>query len=99
MFVSIGYTTSRGVNLIQIVFAQDYDNTDPSKEKEVELGELTAGMQFVNLAFSQSNAFMGFHGVTSSLGLSINQLGVVYFSCQDPSKLQQGQDQSPAETG
>jgi len=41
-------------------------------------------MEFVNLAFSESNAFMGFHGVSSKVGSPINKLGVVYFSCLDP---------------
>ena len=37
--------------------------------------------EFVNLPFSQQNAFIGFQGVTSRFGLPINQLGVVRFTC------------------
>lgn len=38
-------------------------------------------MEFVNSAFSQQFAFMGFHGVNSDFGLPINQLGVIKFTC------------------
>ena len=40
-------------------------------------------MTFINYAFSQQSAFMGFVGVTSELGLPINQIGVVYFKCYE----------------
>ena len=80
VFITIGYNTE-GVNFLSMIFAPDYDNEDPKEEVRFEVGYSENDMNFVNLAFSQQNSFIGFMGVTSSLGLSINELGVVFFTC------------------
>ena len=48
-------------------------------------------MEFVNISFSKSSVFMGFHGTASQIGSAINQLGVVTFSCA-PDKIQPTDD-------
>lgn len=45
------------------------------------MGKMKKSMEFVNISFSKSSIFMGFHGVSSAIGSSVNQLGVVTFSC------------------
>ena len=41
-------------------------------------------MDFVNIVFTQSHAFIGFRGVSSQFGLPINMLGIVDFTCAKP---------------
>lgn len=85
IFISIGYEEKKGVNFISFVFAPDYDNEDSEKEFSFTVGAVTNKMNFVNIAFTQQDAFMGLKGVHSQLGLPINMLGVVQFTCADPS--------------
>ena len=64
IFISLGYT-NKGVNYVNLVFAPSYDVDDPDKEVDLKIGQISTDMEFVNLAFSQQNAFMGFTGITS----------------------------------
>ena len=81
IYITIGYESTRGVNFIQLVFAPTYDNTDSNLESSITLGVTNSSMDFVNLAFTQKNAFLGFIGVTSEYGRPINMLGAITFVC------------------
>ena len=59
IFISIGYQ-QRGVNYISLVFAPDYQNSNPELEVDLSIGVYTVDTEFVNLPFSQRNAFIGF---------------------------------------
>ena len=38
----------------------------------MKMGKRTKRMEFVNISFSRSSVFMGFHGVSSALGSPVN---------------------------
>lgn len=89
IFISIGYVGNQGVVYIQMTFAPDYKNSRPNQEVNLTVGKQRLDMDFVNLAFSHKNAFIGFTGVTSDFGLPINKLGVVYFLCAPDAPIEQ----------
>ena len=69
---------------MSLVFATDYENQDPALETSLSVGVFSDEMDFVNIAFTQQNAFMGFKGVHSDFGWPINMLGIVEFTCAKP---------------
>ena len=84
IFLSIGYLENKGVNFVSLVFAPDYRNLNPALETSYSMGLFSKEMDFVNIAFTQQNAFMGFKGVRSDFGWPINMLGIVEFTCAKP---------------
>ena len=83
-YLDAGAEIDQGVIWLRFLL-RDLKNSGPSEtDVNVNIGKEETSMKKQTLKFSQSDAFVGFHGKQSdSTSLPITQLGAVTFKCND----------------